>query len=118
MLYAAAIEYPNYDKAVIVTGDGDFACLMEFLEDKGKLLRILTPNAKYSQLLKPFASYIVRVDQLKQSLAYNGRSNQKDRHRRSVETLGLSGPGDVKSVSITRVKVNSKNRGKRGRGRR
>ena len=118
VLYAAAIEYPNYDKAVIVTGDGDFACLMEFLEDKGKLLRILTPNAKYSQLLKPFASYIVRVDQLKQSLAYNERSNQKDRHRRSVETLGLSGPGDVKSVSITRVKVNRKNRGKRGRGRR
>ena len=25
------IEFPNYDRAVIVTGDGDFHCLVEFL---------------------------------------------------------------------------------------
>jgi len=31
VLYAAAIEYSNYDKAVIVSGDGDFYCLHEFL---------------------------------------------------------------------------------------
>ncbi|MEX0934529.1 MAG: NYN domain-containing protein [Candidatus Saccharimonadales bacterium] len=68
VLHAAAIEYPNYNKAVIVSGDGDFACLIEFLVNKKKLLHILTPNEKYSQLLKPFASYIVRVNQLKNSL--------------------------------------------------
>lgn len=103
VLHAAAIEYANYDKAVIVTGDGDFACLMEFLSKQDKLLHILTPNAKYSQLLKPFSSYIVRVDQLKQSLAYI----QKDRHRRSVETLGLSGHGDTKNIAKTTPKVNA-----------
>src|SRR3990167_3142649 len=27
VLYSAAIEYNNYDKAVIVSGDGDFCCL-------------------------------------------------------------------------------------------
>src|SRR3989344_8070644 len=32
VLHAAAIEYQNYDKAVIVSGDGDFGCLHEFLE--------------------------------------------------------------------------------------
>ena len=37
VLHAAAIEYPNYDKAVIVSGDGDFLCLGEFLRNKGKL---------------------------------------------------------------------------------
>ena len=26
------IEYENYDKAVIVSGDGDFHCLVEYLE--------------------------------------------------------------------------------------
>lgn len=70
VLHAAAIQYANYDKAVIVTGDGDFACLIEFLEDKGKLLHILTPNHKYSQLLKPFSQYIVHMSQLKKSVEY------------------------------------------------
>ena len=33
----AMIEYPNYDKAIIVTGDGDFYCLVQYLIEKGKL---------------------------------------------------------------------------------
>jgi uncharacterized LabA/DUF88 family protein len=71
VLHAAAIQYANYDdKALIVTGDGDFACLAEFLEDKGKLLHILAPNHKYSQLLKPFSQYIVHMSQLKKSVEY------------------------------------------------
>jgi len=68
VLYAAAIEYRNYDQAIIVTGDGDFACLMDFLETKGKLLHVLTPNHKYSKLLQPFAHRIVHVSSLKNSL--------------------------------------------------
>jgi uncharacterized LabA/DUF88 family protein len=70
VLHAAAIQYGSYDKAIIVTGDGDFACLAEFLEDKGKLLHILTPNHKYSQLLKPFSQYIVHVSQFRKSVEY------------------------------------------------
>lgn len=68
VLHAAAIEYLNYDKAIIVTGDGDFACLMDFLEVKGKLLHVLTPNHKYSKLLQPFAHRIVHISSLKNSL--------------------------------------------------
>src|SRR3989339_2244616 len=55
----AMIEYKNYDKAVIVSGDGDFHCLIEYLEEKGKLLKIITPNKRYSSLLKKFSQYIV-----------------------------------------------------------
>ena len=33
----AMIEYPNYDKAIIVTGDGDFYCLLQYLIEKGKI---------------------------------------------------------------------------------
>lgn len=55
VLYSAAKEFNNYDKAVIVTGDGDFACLAEYLEDEGKLEKLLIPNKhNYSKLLKPF----------------------------------------------------------------
>ncbi|MBI4321761.1 MAG: NYN domain-containing protein [Chloroflexi bacterium] len=35
------MEYPNYDKAIIVSGDGDFHCLVEYLEGKNKLHRII-----------------------------------------------------------------------------
>lgn len=57
----AMIEWPEYHEAVIVTGDGDFACLVQHLEKQGKLGRLLVPNAKsYSGLLKAVA--IGRID--------------------------------------------------------
>ena len=40
----AMIEYPNYDKAIVVSGDGDFHCLIEYLEKQGKLARVLILN--------------------------------------------------------------------------
>lgn len=70
VLHAAAIEYANYSKAIIVSGDGDFACLLEYLRDKGKLSHVLTPNSRYSKLLKPYARFIVEISQLKSSLQY------------------------------------------------
>ncbi|OQA82826.1 MAG: NYN domain protein [Microgenomates group bacterium ADurb.Bin238] len=58
VLHSAAIEYKNYDKAVIISGDGDFRCLHEFLIKNGKMLRIIIPNTKSeSSLLKPFQKY-------------------------------------------------------------
>jgi hypothetical protein len=37
------IEYPNYDKALLVTSDGDFTCLVKYLLDQDKFLCLLTP---------------------------------------------------------------------------
>ena len=62
------IEFPNYTKAIIVTGDGDFYCLIEYLESQDKLLKILAPNEKYSSLLRKYASYIVPLSILKGKL--------------------------------------------------
>ena len=64
------IQYKNYDKAVIVSGDGDFHCLIEYLEEKKKLLKILAPTKHYSGLLRRFNNnnYIVRIDLLRGSL--------------------------------------------------
>ena len=70
VLHAAAIEYGNYGKAIIVSGDGDFACLIQYLEDNNKLLHVFTPNGKYSKLLRPYSKYIVGLSQLKSSLEY------------------------------------------------
>ena len=50
------IELPNFDQAVIVTGDGDFYCLVQYLLEQNKLKIVLVPNYyKYSALLKKFA---------------------------------------------------------------
>lgn len=49
------IEYSNYDKAVIVTGDGDFYCLVKYLKSRGKLGKLIIPNStNYSSLLREF----------------------------------------------------------------
>lgn len=71
VLYSAAIEYPKYDKAVIVSGDGDFRCLHEYLEKKNKLLKIVIPNPlSESSLLRRFQKYKVFVQFDKSKLEY------------------------------------------------
>jgi uncharacterized LabA/DUF88 family protein len=71
-------EMDNYDKAVIVSGDGDFFALIEYLEQQGRLLKILTPTGQYSSLFHPFESYIERLDNFRRELAYHDRRpNQK-----------------------------------------
>ena len=62
------IQYENYDKAIIVSGDGDFHCLVEYLAQKNKLLHLLTPNKYYSRLFKEFSSFIVQVSWLRSNL--------------------------------------------------
>lgn len=62
------IEFPHYDKAIIVSGDGDFCCLVEYLDKKKKLLKIIVPNKKYSSLLRKFGRFIVNVDLMKGKL--------------------------------------------------
>ena len=67
----AMIEWNNYDKAVIVTGDGDFYCLVEYLKQNDKLRRLLIPNKhKYSTLLKKFGWDITFVTDLRGRLEY------------------------------------------------
>lgn len=47
------IHVDDFDQAVIVSGDGDFHCLVEYLLEKNKLFALLVPNRKkYSGLLK------------------------------------------------------------------
>jgi uncharacterized LabA/DUF88 family protein len=49
------IQYTNFNKAVIVSGDGDFYCLIEYLKSQDKLAYIIIPSAhEYSKLLRPF----------------------------------------------------------------
>lgn len=61
------IQFKNFNQAIIVTGDGDFYCLVQYLLDNSKLYTVLVPNRfKYSALLKKFAKKnIAFMDDLK-----------------------------------------------------
>lgn len=56
LVLQAMVDYDEYDKAIIVSGDGDFACLIKHLYKKSKLEMVLVPNHKrYSILIKKTA---------------------------------------------------------------
>ncbi|MCK5179838.1 MAG: NYN domain-containing protein, partial [Candidatus Omnitrophica bacterium] len=64
-------EIPNYDKALIVSGDGDFCCLVEHLRKINKLLNLMIPDKnQYSSLLRKFNSDIVFMNNLRGKLEY------------------------------------------------
>lgn len=70
-------ELPNYDKAIIVSGDGDFFSVIEYLLAEQRLEKVLTPNWQYSTLLKGFDDHIVRLDKLRKKLAYKDYKRKK-----------------------------------------
>ena len=65
------VEYQNYDKALIVTGDGDFYCLVDYLEKNDKLLKLLVPNMKkFSSLYRKMMPHIAFMNNLKDKLEH------------------------------------------------
>jgi len=71
VLHSAAIEYSRYNKAVVVSGDGDFYCLHKYLIEKKKLSAILIPNKKTaSSLLRPFDKYKIIIEDEREKLNY------------------------------------------------
>ena len=77
LVLQAMIEYPNYNKAVIVTGDGDFYCLAKYLFEKKKLEALVIPNRfKFSGLLKfrIFRPYLRFMNDLREKLEYKKRT--------------------------------------------
>jgi uncharacterized LabA/DUF88 family protein len=73
MVLWAMKEMPNYQQAVIVSGDGDFFGLVEYLEQQSRLMKILTPTGQYSSLYRQYEKYIDRLDQHRRELAYRDR---------------------------------------------
>lgn len=75
------IEYDNFEKAVIVTGDGDFHCLVKYLLDNKKLKLIFIPNRfKFSALFKfrIFRSYLRFMNDLRDKLEYKKRPHKDE----------------------------------------
>jgi len=75
LVLQAMVDYQNYEKAVIVSGDGDFHCLINYLTQKDKLEKVLIPDKfSYSALLKKFAANkLTFINDLKQKLEYKNK---------------------------------------------
>ena len=72
LVLQAMIDKDQYNRAVIITGDGDFYCLINYLIKEEKLYKLLIPSqAKYSALLKRFPSgYLAFISNLRKKLEY------------------------------------------------
>ncbi|MBI5729006.1 MAG: NYN domain-containing protein [Candidatus Magasanikbacteria bacterium] len=72
----AMIEYSHYEKAVIVTGDGDFHCLVEYFANQDKLAKIIVPNRHFSSLLRRFSHFIANIQLFRNKLEKNKKRLQ------------------------------------------
>lgn len=75
MVLQTMVEIERYDKAVIVSGDGDFAGLIRHLAGNNKLKKVIIPNrSNYSSLFKRLDEYndknFIFMNDLRGKLAY------------------------------------------------
>jgi uncharacterized LabA/DUF88 family protein len=71
MVLYALTQINQYYQAVIVSGDGDFYTLVQYLKSQGKLNTLLVPNEKaYSNLYDSLDIKTDFVDDLRQKLEY------------------------------------------------
>jgi uncharacterized LabA/DUF88 family protein len=67
----AVLQKENFQKALIVTGDGDFYSLIEYFISVEKLQGVLIPDRnKYSSLLNDFLKYLEFMNRLKSKVEY------------------------------------------------
>lgn len=78
LVLQAMIDYKNYDKAIIVTSDGDFYSLVKYLYEDNKLYFVMSPYVKTcSALLKKSAKErIVFMDNLKEKIEYKMKKHR------------------------------------------
>ena len=71
LVLQAMIDYKNYDRAVIVSSDGDFYSLARYLHNNKKLFAVLSPHRKKcsSLLRKSAKDKMVYMDTLGNKLA-------------------------------------------------
>ncbi len=83
LVLQAMIEFQNYKKALIIIGDGDFYCLIKYLNKNQKLLKVLAPSGKNCSFLirKIVKNNLGLVSDLRTKIEY-----KKRRGPRSDET--------------------------------
>lgn len=86
LVLQAVIEMGEYDKAVVVSGDGDFYSLVQYLYEKKKLEVVLSPDIQNcSSLLKQTAKEKIHfMNELRDLLEYKRKAPREDGTSRSA----------------------------------
>ena len=66
------VQESIFDQAVIISGDGDFDCLVRYLQEKDKMAGILSPNRWCSILLLKTGASLVYLDDFKEYVDFHG----------------------------------------------
>ena len=76
LVLQAMIDLDDYEKAIIVSSDGDFHCLVNYLREKNKLECVLAPcKAGFSHLLDIASKGLVAyLDNLRGKLEYKKKN--------------------------------------------
>ncbi len=97
------IEFKNFDKAIIVSGDGDFHCLIEYLNKKKKLSKIGIPSKKhYSSLLRKFTKSFFYVSDYKNKLQFGRSKIKKKIQKQKVSKKGAPEKNIMKVKKIAK----------------
>ena len=80
LVLQAMIDINSYNQALIITGDGDFYCLVKHLDINDKLLKVLAPSMHNcsSLLTKIAGNKISFVSDLRKKLEYIKKEPHKD----------------------------------------
>ena len=72
LVLQAMIDYNDYEKAIIITSDGDFYSLVKYLYEHGKLFAVISPYIKTCSVLfkKSAKEKIIFIDNLRKKLEY------------------------------------------------
>lgn len=78
LVLQAMIDYFDYDKAVIISSDGDFACLVNYLYSKDKLQVVMSPHIETCSILlkKSAKERITFMKELRGKIEYKPKNEK------------------------------------------
>ena len=59
----------KFDNFVLVSSDGDFACLLEFAKEEGKNIKVISPSKKLSYLIRRLFCEVTYLNSLKKKIS-------------------------------------------------
>lgn len=110
MVLHAMIDIENYDQAVIVSGDGDFAGLIRHLAGRKKLKQVVIPNKRtfsslYERLEEYGKGYFTYVENHKKDLSYSVYRGKSPKNNKSPQNKNSS---QSRSTSKSNNRQNTK----------
>ena len=86
LVLKAIVDYyeKQFEKAVIVASDGDYAGLVSFFKKKKVLLSLISPNNKCSFLLRKLNIPLVYLDTQRNKLNYTQKEKAPDKDKTSA----------------------------------